>query len=189
MRFSKRNCIFCLFYVGEIETEKRQKHKMEKGKKTLKIVFSKVVIRKIWIFSKNCLTRQEGRESALFRAHYLFRPCFGPKQWKPGNTIKIVVSVEIAQTKNDTFFLKKVFLTWVKKWVLLTVFLKSCVLLKTLFFSVSEKHSSCNDKTVCWKKKEDLWKIVGCFWTWQNGVFGLFFWGFYGFVLGFLCVW
>ena len=49
-------------------------------------------------------------------------------------------------------FGRRCFLTWVKKWVLLTVFLK---------------------------KTENLWKIVGCFWTWQKGVFwGLFFWGF-----------
>ena len=51
----------------------------------------------------------------------------GPKQCKSGNTIKIVVSAEIAQTKNDTFFWKKVFFDMGEKWVLLTVFLKSCV--------------------------------------------------------------
>ena len=64
-----------------------------------------------WIFSKNCLTLfVSGREeNAHFRAHYLFWPkkFFGPKQCKPGKTIKIVVSTEIAQTKNDTFSLKK----------------------------------------------------------------------------------
>ena len=62
---------------------------------------------------------------------------FGPKQCRPGNTIKIVVSAEIAQNKKLLpFFGKGVFLIWVKKWVLLTVFLKSCVFLKTLFCSV-----------------------------------------------------
>ena len=53
---------------------------------------------------------------------------FGPKQCKPGNTIKIVFQRKLPKTKNDTFFLEKgVFLTWVKKWVLLIAFLKGCV--------------------------------------------------------------
>ena len=45
-------------------------------------------------------------EKTHFRAHDLFWPkiVFGPKQRKPGKTIKIVVSAEIAKTKNDTFF-------------------------------------------------------------------------------------
>ena len=144
MRFSKRNCIFCFSYfdVGKIQTEKRWKWK-KKTKKPIKIGFFKVVIQKCekakkWIFSKNCLTLfVSGREkNAHFRAHYLFWPkfFFGPKQCKPGKTIKIVVSAEIAQNQKwHLFFEKGVFLTWVKKWVLLTVFLKSCVFLKALF--------------------------------------------------------
>ena len=64
MRFSKRKLhffFFCLFYVGEIETEKRKTKKMEKAKKPYKNGFFKVVIQKCekskkWIFSKNCLT-------------------------------------------------------------------------------------------------------------------------------------
>ena len=110
---------------------------------------------------------QEGRKNAHFCAHYLFWPkiLFGPKQCKPGKTIKIVVSAEIAQNQNwHLFFEKGVFLTWVKKWVLLTFFLK--------------------------KKTENLWKIMGCFWTWQNGVLGgLFVWGFNVIVVSFWCVW
>ena len=47
---------------------------------------------------------QEGRKNAHFRAQYLLGQIFlGPKQCKPGNTIKIVVSAEIAQNQNDTF--------------------------------------------------------------------------------------
>ena len=61
-----------------------------------------------------------------------------------------------------------------KKRVLLTVFLKSCVLLKTLFYSVFSKYSNCNKKAVCWKNGKCM-KNSGLFWTWQNGVFGLFF--------------
>ena len=49
----------------------------------------------------------------------------------------------------------------------------------TIFIVFSAKHSSCNRKAVCWKKTENLWKIVGCFWTWQNGVFWFVFWGFF----------
>ena len=53
-------------------------------------------------FSKNCLTLfvQEGRKTH-FRTHYLFWPksFLGPKQCKPGKTIKIVVSAEIAQNQ------------------------------------------------------------------------------------------
>ena len=55
-----------------------------------------------WLFGKNCLTLfVSGREkNAHFRAHYLFWPnFFGPKQCKPGKTIKIVVSAEIAQNQ------------------------------------------------------------------------------------------
>ena len=42
---------------------------------------------------------RKGEKNAHFRAHYLFWPkkFFGPKQCKPGKTIKIVVSAEIAQ--------------------------------------------------------------------------------------------
>ena len=66
---------------------------------------------------------QEGRKNAHFRAHYLFWPKHfsGPKQCKPGKTIKIVVSAEIAQNQKWHPFLEKVFLTWVNKWVLLFV--------------------------------------------------------------------
>ena len=81
---------------------------MEKAKKTYKIrVFlrwsCKIVKIKKWIFSKNWLTLfVSGREKKRgFRAHYLFWPkmFFGPKQCKPGKTIKIVVSTEIAQNQ------------------------------------------------------------------------------------------
>ena len=52
---------------------------------------------------------QEGRKNAHFRAHYLFWPkiFFGPKQCKPGKTIKIVVSAEIAQKQKWHLFLEK----------------------------------------------------------------------------------
>ena len=68
-------------------------------------------IKKKWIFSKNWLTLfVSGREkNAHFRAHYLFWPkiFFGPKQCKPGKTIKKVVSAEIAQNQKWHLFLEK----------------------------------------------------------------------------------
>ena len=83
-----------------------------------------------------------------------------------------MVSAKIAQNQKwHLFFEKGVLLTWVKKWVLLTVFLKSCVFLKTLFYSVFSKTQLFKSKNGMLKKIKKLWKIVGCFWTWQNGVF------------------
>ena len=59
------------------------------------------------------------------------------------------------------------------------VFEKLCFTENTSFIVFSAKHSFSKGKMVCWKKNRNLWKIVGCFWTWQNGVFGVcFFWGF-----------
>ena len=48
MRFFEKKIafLFFCFYVGEIETEKRKKWKMEKAPKPIKIVFFKVVIQK-----------------------------------------------------------------------------------------------------------------------------------------------
>ena len=138
------------------------------------MVIQKCEKSKKWIFSKNFLTLfVSGREKKrAFSWHYLFWPkFFGPKQCKPGNTIKIGVSAEIAQNqKLHLFFEKGVFLTWVKKWVLLTVLLKSCVFWKHYFYSVFSKHSFSKAKPVCWKKGK-LWKIEGCFGIWQHGFF------------------
>ena len=69
------------------------------------------------------------------------------------------------------FLWKRCFLTWLKKWVLLTVFWKSCVSWKHYFYSVFSKTQFFKNKNCMLKKTENLWKIVGCFWTWQNGVF------------------
>ena len=128
------------FLCWRNRNKKKKKKKMEKTKKPYKNSFFKVVIQnceksKKWIFSKNCLTLfVSGREkkNAHFRAHHLFWPnfFFGPKQCKAGNTIKIGVSAEIVKkqkAKMTPFFGKGCFSTRLKKWVLLTVFLKSCV--------------------------------------------------------------
>ena len=65
------------------------------------------------------------------------------------------------------FLWKRCFLTWMKKWVLLTVFLKSCVL--PYFYSVFSKTQLFNSK-ICVLTKKNM-KNCGLFWTWQNGVF------------------
>ena len=111
MRFSKRKLhfCFCLFYVGKIETKERKTNKMEKAQKPCKNRFfwrwssKNVKNPQKWIFGKNWVTLfvRKGEKTAHFRAHYLFWPkiFFGPKQCKPGKTIKIVVSAEIAQNQ------------------------------------------------------------------------------------------
>ena len=86
MRFLKRKLhfCFCLFYVGEIETEKRKTTKWKKAPKNpIKIVFFKVVIQKCEksrkrIFNKNCLTLLvSGREKRT--RIFVHTICFGQK--------------------------------------------------------------------------------------------------------------
>ena len=109
MRFSKRKLhfLFFLFYVGEIETEKRKKEN-GKGQKTIKIVFLRwssknVKNQKIFFFCKNCLTLfvsgREKKRAFSCTLSVLAKKFFGPKQCKPGKTIKIVVSAEIGQNQ------------------------------------------------------------------------------------------
>ena len=93
------------------------------------------------------------------------------------------------KAKMTSFFWKNLFLTWLKNWVLLTVFLKSCVSWKHYFYSAFSKTQLFKNKNCMLKKTENLWEIVGCFWTWQNGVFGFEFWGFNIKKVGLWCVW
>ena len=70
------------------------------------------------------------------------------------------------------------------------VFKKLCCFSEnTIFIVLSAKHSFSKAKTVCCKKTENLWKIVGCFWTWQNGVVWVCFIGFNVIVVCFWCAW
>ena len=125
-----------------METEKK-KRKWKRAKNPIKRVFLRwssknVKNQKKWIFSKNWLTLfvsgMEKKRAFSCTLSVLAKIFFGPKQCKAGNTIKIGVSAEIAKkAKMTPFFGKRCFLTWLKKWVLLTVFLKSCVFLKALF--------------------------------------------------------
>ena len=106
--------------------------------------------------------------------------CFGqeifwPKQRKPGTTIRIVVSAEIAQTlKWHLFGKKKSFWHGWKSVFLLTVFFEKLCFLKTLFYSVFGKTQQLQYKKGCMLKNRKFMKIVGCFWTWQEGVFDCF---------------
>ena len=69
---------------------------------------------------------------------------------------------------------KGVFLTWLKKWVLLTVFLKSCVFLKTLFYSVFSKTQFFKNKNCMLKKNRKFMKNSGLFLNMAKWCFGGF---------------
>ena len=90
--------------------------------------------------------------------------CFGqiffrPKQCKTGNTIKIGVSAEIAKkTKMTPSFGKRCFLTWLKKWVLLTVFWKSCVFLNTLFLQCFQQNTAFQKQKLYVEKKQNIYE-------------------------------
>ena len=126
---------------------------------------------------KNCLTlfvsgREEKRAfsctlSVLAKKTFLAQNSVNQKK-----TIKIVVSAEIAQNQKWHLFLEKgVFLTWVKKWVLLTVFLKSCVLLKTRFYSVI-RNTAFQKQNMYVEQNRNFMKNSGLFFlTWHNGAF------------------
>ena len=143
MRFSKRKLhffVFFLFYVGKIETEKRKKIKWKRPKNPIKIGFFKVVIQKCekskkWIFSKNWLTlfvSVREKKTRIFVHTICFgQICFfGPKTVQTRKNYKNSgFSGNCPKPKMTPFFGKGCFLTWVKKWVLLTVFFKSCVFL------------------------------------------------------------
>ena len=127
---------------------------------------------------------QEGRKKRAFSCtlSVLAKNFFGPKQCKSGKTIKISgFSGNCPKPKMTPFLWKRCFLTWVKK-----VGFTNCVFEKLCFFfwkhylySVFSKTQLFKSKNGMLKKTKKLWKIVGCFWTWQNGVFWVcFFWGF-----------
>ena len=194
--------VFFLFYVRKIETEKK-KRKWKRPQNPIKKVFffflrwssKNVKKQKKWIFSKNCLTLfVSGRENKtrIFVHTICFgQNFFGPKQCKPGKTIKIVVSAEIAQNQKwHLFFENGVFWHGWKRWVLLTVFLKSCALLKTLFLECFQQSTAFQKQKWYVEKTENLWKNSGLFLNMAKWCFlGLFFWGFSVIVVCFWCVW
>ena len=162
----------------------------------LKVVIQKCEKSKKWIFSKNWLTLfvsvREKKRAFSCTLSVLAKIFFGPKTVQTRKNYKNSgFSGNCPKPKMTPFFGKRVFfLTWVKKWVLLTVFFKSCVSWKHYFYSGFSKTQLFKNKNCMLKKTENIWKIVGCFWTWQNGVFWVcFFWGFSVIVVCFWCVW
>ena len=66
-----------------------------------------------WIFSKTCLTlfvsEREKKRAFSCTLSVLAKILGAQNGVKPGSTIKIVVSAEIAQNQNDTSLFKKLF--------------------------------------------------------------------------------
>ena len=80
------------------------------------------------------------------------------------------------------------FLTWLRNWVLLTVFLKSCIFSEnTIFMVFSAKHSLSKNKIECWKNRNFM-KNSGLLLNMAKWCFGFFF-RFHVFVVCFWCVW
>ena len=112
--FRKENCIFVfVFDVGDRETEKRKKTKWKKARNPIKIVFLKVVIQK-WkmdiyqnLPDTSCV--RKGEKTRMFMHTICFGPKYflGPKQWKPGSSIRIGVSAEIVQNQKWNLFVGK----------------------------------------------------------------------------------
>ena len=141
---------------------------MEKAKNTYKnSVFLKVVIQKIEKSKKedfflqklpDTISVRKGEKTRIF-VHTI---CFGQRFFWPKtvqtrkNYRSSGFSGNWPKPKMTLFLGKSCSLTWVKKWVLLIVFLKSCVLLKTLFYSVFSKTQLFKNKNCMLKKTEIL---------------------------------
>ena len=151
-------------------------------------------IKKKWIFSKNWLTLfvsgREKKRAFSCTLPVLTKNFFGPKQCKPGKTIKIAVSAEIAQNQKWHLFWKKVFFDMGEKVGFTNcVFEKLCFPENTIFIVFSAKHSFSKTKTVCWKNRKFM-KNSGLFLNMANGVFWVwFFWGSNIKKVCFWCVW
>ena len=174
IRFSKRKLhfLFCLCLCWIQRNRKKKKTKWKKAQKTIKIVFFKGGnpkmrnMKKIDFF-KNCLTLfVTGKEkNAHFRAHYLFWPktFLGPKQWKPGKTIKDSgCSGNCPKPKMTPFFEKGVL--W-HGWKIgfYSVFEKLCFIWKHYFYSVFSKTQQLQQKNCMLKKTENIMKNSGLF--------------------------
>ena len=103
---------------------------------------------------------QDGRKKRAFSCtlSVLTKHFFGPKQCKPGKTIKIVVSPEIAQNQSWHLFFEKsekVFFWhgW-KSGFYELCFWKTVFFWKHYFCSVFNKTQLFKSKTVCWKNRK-----------------------------------
>ena len=143
----EKKIAFFVFFFFMLENTNRKKKKKQKRENSKKPYKNRVFLRwssknvknqKKWIFSKNCLTLfVSGREkkrafsctlSVLAKIFFWTKTVQSRKHYKNRG-----FSGNCQKAKMTPFFWKRCFLTWLKKWVLLTVFLKSCVFLKTLF--------------------------------------------------------
>ena len=98
---------------------------------------------------------------------------------KQETLLKLGFQRKLQKSKNDTFFWKRVFLTWLKKWVLLIVFLKSCVSWKHYFYSVFSK-TQFLQKQKLYVEKTEIYENSGLFFNMAKWCFWgvCFFWGF-----------
>ena len=146
--FEKKIAILVLsfFCWKQRNRKKKNKHNGERPKNPIKIVFlrwsSKNDKMKKMNFQKLhdtiCVRKGEKRAFSCTLS-VLAKEYFGPKQLKPGKTMKIVISAEIAQNLKWHLFCQNGVFDMGVKVGLLTVFLKSCVLLEHYFHSVFSK--------------------------------------------------
>ena len=121
---------------------------------------------------------QEGRRNAYFRAHYLVWPktFLGPKQSKPGKSITIAVSAEIAPNQWwYLFFEKRVFGMGGKSGFYWLCFEQLCSSENTIFIVFSAKPAVAVKKAVCWKKQKVYEKVLVVFEHGKKVFSGLFF--------------
>ena len=171
--------------------------KRNKNRSFLRWSCKNVKNQKKWIFFLQklpdtiCVRKGEKKRASSCTLSVLAKDVFGPKQSKPGKTIKIVVSAEIAQNQKWNLFWEKVLFDMGEKVGFTNcVFEKLCFAESTIFIVLSEKHSFSETKYVCWTKhkiyEKKQWVVLSmakwCFW-------GFFFWGFNVNVMSFWCVW
>ena len=103
--------------------------------------------------------RQEGRRITALSCtrSVLATKVLGPTQPKPGKTMKIVVSAEIAENQKWHLFLKRVFFGMFEQVDFTNCKFGSCLWLKTLFYCVFGKTQHLQKK--CMLKIQRLWKL------------------------------
>ena len=113
---------------------------------------------KKWIFSKNCLalfvSGREKKRTFSCTLSVLAKHVFGPKQSKPGKTIKKVVSVEIAQNQKWRLFLGKVFSGMGEKVGFTNYVFEQLCSSENTIYSAFNKTLQLQWKTVCWKNRK-----------------------------------
>ena len=132
--FGKKLYLFCLFYVGERQTENKEKTKIVKLPRKIvfggggeKVFFPKSVI------VKNCKTRFVfGKWKGAFSSKLSVLVFFVASK-NPENNTETGASAGTWGNQKPPFLAKRVFLEGVSKGCLLSVIHKSCAPLKTLF--------------------------------------------------------